>query len=94
MEDQFKLMQQYMGDEIVKGLLIPIKLREYMEKNPFYPEDSLDLNPHLHIKDICVIISQQIIDEGVTCTYEDVMHQWLTIAVFHRELLPLIAKKA
>jgi hypothetical protein len=92
MEDQLKLMQEYMGDEIVKGILIPMKLREYFEKNPLHPDDSLDLNPHLHIKHICAIISQQVIDEGVSCTYEDVMHQWLTIAVFHRELLPLFAK--
>lgn len=85
-------MQQYMGDDIVRGILIPRKLQEYFQKNPFNPSEDFDLNPHLHIKHICEVVSQQIVDEGVSCTYEEVMQLWLTITVYHRELLPLMIK--
>lgn len=88
MEPQFELMRQYMGDEIVKNLLIPIKLREFLTTNPINPKEDFDLNPHLHIKHICVTVAMQIENEGIKCTWEDVMQIWLTITIYHGELLP------
>lgn len=88
MEDQFKLMREYMGDEIVKWMLIPIKLREYLTKEPIKPKEDFDLNPHLNIIHICKEISKQMKEEDIECIYEEVMQCWLTIAVYHGELLP------
>lgn len=87
LDPQFQLMREYMGDELVKNMLIPMKLREYLTANPINRKEDIDLNPHLHIKFICELVSKQIEAEGLKCTYEDVMQIWLTISVYHKELL-------
>lgn len=90
MDEQFKLMREYMGDDIVKWMLIPIELRVYLTKNPIKPKEDFDLNPHLNILHICKEVSKRIADEGIQCTTEEVMQCWLTIAVYHGELLPSV----
>jgi hypothetical protein len=89
MDDQFKLMREYMGDEFVKWVLIPIKLREYLKTKPIKKNEgeNFDLNPHLNITYACKVVAQQVTDEGIQCTQGEVMECWLTIAVYHGELL-------
>lgn len=86
-QDKKELLQKHMGDKIVQSFLIQEGLRKYLVANPIDWETP-DFNPHLHIESVCQEIADQVINENVACTKEDVMLLWLTSAVYGGQFLP------
>jgi len=86
--DHIKLIREHMGDEIAKNVLMPSIIKGYLREHATEPSEDMDLNPHLSIKFYCSQIAEQVTKLGFTCSSEEVMLFWLTVAVYHGDLLP------
>lgn len=81
-------MRQYMGDDFARNVMISEYLSKFWEETPIDPQNDWDLNPSHYIKQIAENIARQVASAGVTCTTEDVLLHWVTMAVNYKLFLP------
>lgn len=86
--EHIKIIKDAMGEETAKNVLLPSVIQGYLREHATEPSEDLDLNPHLSIKHYCQQIAEQVTQLGFTCSTEEVMLYWLTVAVYHGDLLP------
>lgn len=85
--EQLQLIKTHLPAGLFRSILVGEELTEFWEKTPIDPMKDWDLNPHLYIIQVCEEIAQHVAVH-TPCTKEDVMLQWLTMAVHNGMFLP------